>query len=221
MKYLKCRVHIYSLYRGCAVVLTERDERVIREVARWRGCLGRHVKKVGNFGGTRAADRRLKKLVDEGLLTRKKYIYGLAGIYQATRKAQKLLGLDTYLGTVRLDLATHDMAVVDVYLFLREKLLLPAEAFTSEKEIRHKEGFTVRSHAPDFLYEHMGQSFCVEVELSQKSKERLESNLADNYIKYAGQKWFVPKSNKRVIAWLEEFKGTYPNIEIIDLGEVK
>jgi hypothetical protein len=183
--------------------------------------LGRHIEKIGKFGGTRATDRRLKKLVDEGLLTRKKYIYGLAGIYQATRKAQKLFGLDTYLGTVRLDQATHDMAVVDVYLYLKVKLSLPADSFTSEKEIRHKEGFTTRSHAPDFLYEQAGQVFCVEVELSQKAKERLESNVADNFIKYAGQKWYVPKSNKRVIAWLEEFKTTYPNIEVIDLGEVK
>ncbi|MDR2571222.1 MAG: replication-relaxation family protein [Oscillospiraceae bacterium] len=206
------------------MVLTERDEKIIKEVARWRGCLGRQIERIGNFSGTRATDRRLKKLVDEGLLTRKKYIYGLAGIYQVTKKAQKLFGLDTYLGTVRLDQAMHDMAVVDVYLYLKERLSLPAEVFTSEKEIRHKEGFTTRSHAPDFLYELLdkkGQVFCVEVELSQKAKERLESNVADNFIKYAGQKWFVPKSNKRVIAWLNEFKETYPNIEIIDLGAIE
>jgi hypothetical protein len=203
------------------VVLTERDEGIIREVARWRGCLGRQIKEIGNFNGTRATDRRLKKLVDEGLLTRKKYVYGLSGIYQATKKAQKLFGLDTYLGTVRLDQAVHDMAVVDVFLYLKKKLLLPAEAFTSEKEIRHEQGFTTRSHAPDFLYEQARQVFCVEVELSQKAKERLENNVADNYIKYAGQKWFVPKTNKRVIAWLKEFSGTYPNIEIIDMGVIE
>jgi len=202
------------------VVLTDRDERIIREVARWRGCLGRQIKKIGSFSGTRATDRRLKKLVDEGLLTRKNYIYGLAGIYQVTRKAQKLLGLDTFLGTIRLDQAMHDMTVVDVYLYIMERLSLPAEAFISEKEIRHAQGFTVRSHAPDFLYKHMGQAFCVEVELSQKAKERLENNVADNYIKYVGQEWYVPKSNKRVIAWLNEFKETYPNIEIIDLGAI-
>jgi hypothetical protein len=199
------------------LVLTERDERIIREVARWRGCLGRQLKIIGGFGGTRATDRRLKKLTDEKLLTRKNYVYGLAGIYQATRKAQKLYGLDTFLGTVRLDQAIHDMAVVDVYLFFKEKLSLSAESFTSEKEIRHKEGFTTRTHAPDFLYEYKGEIFCVEIELSQKAKERLEKNIADNYIKYTGQKWVVPKNNKRVLIWLEEFKEKYPNVEIIDM----
>jgi hypothetical protein len=190
-------------------------------VARWRGCLGRQIKIIGGFNGTRATDRRLKKLIDEKLLTRKNYVYGLAGIYQVTRKAQKHFGLETHLGTIRLDQAVHDMTVVDVYLFLREKLSLPIEAFTSEKEIRHEQGFTVRNHAPDFLYKHNGEMFCVEVELSQKAKERLESNARDNFIKYAGQKWYVPKSNKRVIAWLEEFKRVYPNIEVIDMGVIE
>jgi len=202
------------------MILTERDERIIREIGRWRGCLGRHVKRIGNFNGTRATDRRLKKLVDEKLLTRKNYVYGLAGIYQVTKKAQKLFGLDTYLGTVRLDQAVHDMMVVDIYLYIKEKLSLNAENFITEKEIRHKQGFTTRNHVPDFLYslnKNMEQIICVEIELSQKAKERLENNVKDNYIKYAGQKWYVPKTNKRVIAWLNEFKGVYPNIEIIDL----
>jgi hypothetical protein len=202
------------------VVLTKRDEKILREVSRWRGCLGRHIKAIGGFSGTRATDRRLKKLVDEKLLTRKNYVYGLAGIYQVTRKAQKLFNLDTYIGTIRLDQAVHDMTVVDVYLFFKEKLSLSAESFISEKEIRHEQGFTVRNHAPDFLYKYKGETFCVEVELSQKSKERLEANVADNYIKYAGQKWLVPKTNKRVRIWLEEFKNSYPNIDIIDLGVI-
>jgi hypothetical protein len=203
------------------VVLTERDERIIREVARWRGCLGRQIKEIGKFNGTRATDRRLKKLTDEKLLTRKNYVYGLAGIYQVTRKAQKHYGLDTYLGTIRLDQVVHDMTVVDVYLFFKEKLSLSENAFISEKEIRHLSGFTIRTLAPDFLYEYNGDNVCVEVELSQKSKERLEKNVADNYVKYAGQKWVVPKSNKRVIAWLSEFSKNYPNIEIIDLGVIE
>lgn len=206
------------------VILTERDEKIIRETARWRGCLGRQIKEIGDFKGTRATDRRIKKLTDEKLLTRKKYVYGLAGIYQITKKAQKLLGLDTYLGTVKLDQAVHDMTVVDVYLYMKEKLSLSAEDFITEKEIRHEHGFTTRSHVPDFLYflnKKKEQIFCVEIELSQKAKTRLENNVADNYIKYTGQKWIVPKANKRVIVWLNEFKERYPNIEIIELEMIE
>ena len=202
------------------MVLTERDERIIREIARWRGCLGRQIKEIGEFQGIRATDRRLKMLVDDKLLTRKKYVYGLAGIYQVTPKAQRTFGLDTFLGTVRLDQAIHDMMVVDTYLYFKKILSLPPESFTSEKEIRHKEGFNVRSHLPDFLYEHKGQTYCVEVELSQKARERLEKNVADNYVKYTGQKWIVPKDNNRVKIWLEDLKGKYPNIEIIDMGVI-
>lgn len=203
------------------MILTERDEVIIKEVARWRGCLGRQIKEIGNFSGTRATDRRLKKLVDEGFLSYKKYVYGLAGIYQATKKAQQHFGLDTHIGTVRLDQAVHDMSVVDVYLFFKQILSLSADKFTSEKEIRHQHGFTIRTHAPDFLYNYQEQIICVEVELTQKSKERLENNVADNFVKYAEQKWVVPSSNKRVIVWLEEFKQKYPNIQIIDMGVIK
>ena len=202
------------------MILTDRDRNIIREISRWRGCLGRQIKVIGGFTGIRATDRRLKMLVDEKLLTRKNYVHGLAGIYQITKKAQRQFGLDTYIGTIRLDQAVHDMAVVDVYLFFKEKLLLSADDFISEKELRHEQGFTTRTHAPDFLYKVSGELFCVEVELSQKSKERLERNVADNYIKYKGQKWIIPENNKRVKIWLEEFKKKYPNIDIIDMGVI-
>jgi len=202
------------------MILTERDEAIIREIARWRGVLGHHVKAIGGFTGTRATDRRLKKLVDEKLLTRKKYVYGLAGIYQVTRKAQKLLGLDTYLGTIRLDQAVHDMAVVDTYLYFRHKYNLAETDVISEKELRHEQGFITRGHAPDLLFKQKGELHCVEVELSQKAKGRLEKNVADNYIKYATQIWIIPKNNKRVKLWIEEFATRYPNIEIIDKGVI-
>ena len=203
------------------MILTERDETIIREIARWRGCLSRHVKIIGEFTGIRATERRLKKLVDEKLLTRKQYVYGLAGIYQVTPKAQRTFGLDTRIGTVRLDQAVHDMTVVDTYLFIKDKLNLPSSAFISEKEIRHEQGFITRGHAPDFLYRHKDNLYCIEVELSQKARERLEHNVADNYVKYAGQKWFLPDSNKRVKIWLEELKDKFPNIEIIDMGVIE
>jgi len=202
------------------MILTERDKSIIQEIARWRGVLGRHVKAIGKFQGTRATDRRLKKLVDEKLLTRKKYVYGLAGIYQVTRKAQQMFGLDNYLGTIRLDQAVHDMAVVDTYLYFRSKYNLSEKDVISEKEIRHEQGFITRGHAPDFLYKKDGELHCVEVELSQKAKERLEKNVADNYVKYTSQIWVIPSSNKRVKIWIEEFATRYPNIEIIDMGVI-
>ena len=202
------------------MVVSSRDEKIVREIGRWRGCLGRQIKVIGGFTSTRATDRRLKKLIEAKFLTRKKFIYGLAGIYQVTRLAQRTFGLDTFLGTVRLDQAPHDMAVVDTYLFAKGKLNLPAEAFISEKELRHEQGFITRGHVPDFLFKCNNELYCVEVELSQKGHERLEKNVADNYVKYKGQKWIVPKSNNRVIIWLKELNDKYPNIEIVDKGVI-
>ena len=202
------------------MILTERDKLIIKEISRWRGCLSRHVQIIGGFTGLRATDRRLKKLVDEQLLTRKKYVYGLAGIYQITPKAQKLLGIDGYIGTIRLDQAFHDMAVIDTYLYFLNKANLQKDDFISEKEIRHELGFNSRSHLPDFIFKWNNEVYCVEVELSQKAKERLEKNVADNYSNYKLQYWIVPSDNKRVLDWLNEFNDKYPNIKIIDMGVI-
>jgi len=202
------------------LILVDRDKKIISEVSRWRGCLGRQIKIIGNFGSISATDRRLKKLVDEKLLTRKKYVYSLASIYEVTGKAKRLFELDTHTGTIRLDQAVHDIAVVDTYLFVKQTLKLLENAFTSEKEIRHKQGFVTRSHVPDFLFKHGNNLHCVEVELSEKSRERLEKNVADNFIKYSSQQWFVPKDNHRVKKWLEELKIKYPNIIIFDTDKV-
>ena len=202
------------------MILTERDRLIIKEISRWRGCLSRHVQIIGGFTGVRACDRRLKKLVDENLLTRKRYVYGLAGIYQITPKAGKLLGLDGYIGTIRLDQAFHDMTVVDTYLYCLASLKIQREDFISEKEIRHEDGFSPRSHLPDFLFKWKDGLCCVEVELSEKAKDRLEKNVESNYVKYEFQYWFVPKENKRVLKWLKEFSDKYPNIKIVDMGVI-
>ena len=202
------------------MVLTDRDKLIIYEIARWRGCLGRHVKVIGSFGGMSPTNRRLKKLVDNSFLTRKKYIYALPSIYQVTPFAKRFLNLDTYIGKVKLEQAEHDMTVVDTYLYLKEKYKLSVHDVISEKELRHEHGFIVRGHAPDFIYKTGDEVHCVEVELSQKAKERLEANVQDNYIKYVSQKWVVPKNNHRVIQWLNEMMSAYPNIEMIDFREI-
>jgi len=43
--------------------IVERDYMILRELDRWRFCLGRHIKMLTGFEGVRACDRRLKKLV--------------------------------------------------------------------------------------------------------------------------------------------------------------
>jgi len=43
--------------------LVERDERIIRELDRWRVVQGRHIMHLTGFSGQSACDRRLRKLI--------------------------------------------------------------------------------------------------------------------------------------------------------------
>ena len=73
----------------CVIVITERDILILKEVSRWRGILGRQVQMLCGFDGVRSCDRRLKLLIDEGYLIRKRYIYGVAGLLSITEKARR------------------------------------------------------------------------------------------------------------------------------------
>ena len=159
------------------MILTERDEIIIREVDRWRGCLGRQIKTIGRFTGTRATDRRLQKLVESGYLERKKYIYGIASIYRITPLSKRKFTLGNYISKMRLEQIEHDLTVVDTYLYFKKKLALPSEAFISEKELRHEKGFVTRGHVPDFIVNYQDKKYAVEVELSLKAKDKLEKNI--------------------------------------------
>jgi len=75
------------------LVVLERDRKIIREIDRWRVCQGRHIRELGGFSGQRACDRRLRKLVQAGYISREKILYGVAGIYRITSKGAKLEGL--------------------------------------------------------------------------------------------------------------------------------
>lgn len=197
--------------------ITERDELIIKEISRFRGCLGKQIIKLADFGSRRSCDQRLKKLIDNGYLERKRYVYGIAGVYRITNKAKKYLGIDLPISTIRLDQLEHDLLVVDVYLYLKNKLNLTTNDFLTEKEFRHEQGFNSRTHIPDLIYKFDGKVYCVEVELSLKAKSRLEKNINNNYVSYNGQKWYIRHSNNRLYSWLKEFSSIYPDIEIINI----
>ncbi len=200
--------------------LTDRDKFIITEISRFRGCLGKQIIKIANFTSRRSCDQRLKKLIDNGYIERKRYVYGIAGVYRITNKAKSEIGVDLPVSNIRLEQLEHDLLVVDVYLFLKDRLNLTPADFTTEKELRHIQGFNTRTHAPDLIYKYKNKVFCVEVELSLKAKSRLEKNINNNYVTYNGQKWFIRHTNNRLYTWLREFSLIYSDIEIISIEVV-
>ena len=106
-----------------------------------------------------------------------------------------------------------------IYFVLKEDVQL--SDILSEKQLHGLDGFGSRKHRPDFVFCREGRNFCVEVELSAKSRERSEQNMKQNFSDYEVQSWVVPKAQVKIMELLEQNLSTYPNIEIIFLEEVE
>ena len=201
--------------------LVERDYLILREIDRWRVITGKQICKVAGFSGQRSCDRRLHKLLIAGILDRKRILYGIPAIYKLTPRGKAIIGIPIKNERVRVEQIVHDMAVLDTAIYFSHKYAIAFSDIKSEKQLHKQDGFAVRKHRPDFVFTKNDKSFCVEVELTMKSKERFSKNIIANFTDYHIQIWVVPDFNSKIYAFLCEMKESYPNIKIIDINEVK
>ena len=201
--------------------LVERDYGILRELDRWRFCLSRHLCCLGGFGSQSACDRRLRKLTEAGYIDHKRMLSGVPGEYYLTYKGKALLGQSKRLDEIRVGRIVHDIAVLDTVIYFMLKEGVPLSDIQSEKQMHGLDGFARRRHRPDFIYSSAGKTYCVEIELSLKSKERFEQNMKQNFSEYETQNWVVPKAQVRITEMLQQNSNTYPNIKIIELEEVE
>jgi len=125
------------------------------------------------------------------------------------------------LDKIKLDQIPHDIAVLDTVLYFMLKESVPLSDMQSEKQLHNLDGFGSRRHRPNFAFTVGDKLYCVEVELSPKSRERFEKNLKQNFDAYEVQHWIVPSSQLKIMEMLQGNATTYPNIEIIKLEEVE
>ena len=201
--------------------LVERDYRIIKEIDRWRICQGKHIKILAGFDGQRACDRRLRKLIEAGYIRREKILYGVAGIYRNTGKAKQIENIVNVNSKIRVEQLKHDITVLDVVAYFHFKHGIAFSEITTEIELHRKDGFSVRKHRPDFIFEKNSKKICVEVELTLKSRDRFEKNIETNFKDYDTQIWVVPDISTKIARILNANKLNYPNIEILELKDVK
>lgn len=200
--------------------LVERDYSIFREVERWRYCLGRHIKILTGFSSQRSCDRRLRVLLDNGFLCRRKMIYGVPSIYTLPFKSKMLIGANKRQDKIRLDNIVHDIIVLDTAIYLHNQYHIPFTEIQTEKQLHSQDGFSTRKHQPDFVFTKDKQTYCVEVELTLKAKDRLEKNIKSNFLNFDIQIW-VLEDNPKLLKIIQQNKIQYPNIEIIEIKEVK
>jgi hypothetical protein len=198
--------------------LVDRDFEILRLVFKFRFSLGRQIKVLCGFSGARATDRRLKALIDGGYLERKKYLYGMPYLYTLTHKGRMILGVNKRADIIRVERIAHDINVIDTVIYYVKKYGVSLKDIVSDKELHIMDGFGTRKHHPDFVFTHNNKQHAVEIELSTKSKERIEQNIRDNYLRFERQIWIIGISKVHNI--VKGFAGEYSNIEIIRLEEV-
>lgn len=91
----------------------------------------------------------------------------------------------------------------------------------TEKQLHQQDGFSNRKHRPDFIYTNNGETFCVEVELSLKNKDRLEKNIKDNFMNYDFTYWVVTDKENKIAQIIKQNRTAYPTMEILELSKVK
>lgn len=203
------------------VRLVDRDYLILRTIDKWRVITGKHICCMCGFSGQRSCDRRLAKLIGISLLSRKKVLYGVPSLYSLTASGRKLIDVPNRNEQIRIEQIAHDIAVVDTAIYFSRKYGIRFSDMITEKELHKQDGFRVRKHRPDFIFSHNNKTYCVEVELALKSKERFSQNIIANFTDYDGQFWIVPDRNSKIAQFLLYMKQSYPNIKIIESAEVK
>ena len=200
--------------------IVERDEKIIREIARWRVVLSRHIAELAGFTGQRACERRLKKLVEAGYIQKKRVLYGIPSIYSLAKGGFAFVD-ENKKSEIRVEQIRHDIAVLDVAIYLHRVKGIAFTQMQTEKQLHSLDGFGVRRHRPDFTITHQGKTYCVEVELSLKAKARLEGIIKANFMDYDHQIWIVPDKTCRIYQILMDNRRQYPNMSILGLEEVQ
>lgn len=206
----------------CELRVVPRDWKLLTYLARWGACCARHLSEQAGFDSQRTLNRRVRLLIDAGYIERQKYIYGLPYVYTLTAKGKTLIGDTTKKHKIKIGQLQHDITVLDTTVYLHKTRGIAFDSMITEKQLHCQDGFSNRKHRPDFIYtDENGNRFAVEVELTLKAKPRLQQNIQDNFLNYDTQIWVVPNLQHKIAGILLADKDTYPNIEIIELDEVK
>ncbi|AEE98005.1 hypothetical protein [Mahella australiensis] len=204
------------------IVMTQRDIKILLESIRWKFLLARQIKYIGGFKSDNALYRRLRMLIDARYLKRLYTMYGVPAVYITTSRGKKMAGLDTMLSPVSNVSPVsirHDICVVDAAIYLAQLLNVSFSEMQTEREIRKKQGYELPEHVPDIVIS--AQGICVEVELTQKTDNRLKKIISDEYRKYDRVIYVVPNASGQLYRKIKNIANNYPTVEIIELEVIE
>jgi Mn-dependent DtxR family transcriptional regulator len=200
--------------------LTITDIKLIRWVNKMKRVNVRHVEKFLHVSMSNVY-RRLKRLVDNGYLVHEQIFHLKPGIYYPTWKGVNAAGDPLSPARVNLTEYEHDLIVTDIALYFEKKY----GYWKSEREIRSDKGITLKSqnhvHIPDGLTIIEGKKIAIEVELTQKGKERIK-RIFSRHLRSNDydEVWYLAKSNIKQNLEQHVNNVIYSKIKIFDINEV-
>lgn len=200
---------------GKHLKLVERDYLVLKMIYRFGFCLGRHVCFLAHFPSARTCDRRLKILIDNGYIERKKFIFGIPYLYYLTPMGKKLIHATPVKEKIRIDNILHQVFLLDHLPMLIDKYHFSLDNIQTERELHSLDSFGTRNHRPDLVFLLDDKKVAIEFERSKKAKNRLKTNIESNYLDYDRQIWIVPSTQAKVISWITEEINNYLGIEVV------
>lgn len=204
---------------GERMVLTERDRELLQFINDFGFCEMPQLD--ARFGLKHPRNYQLvKRLVAGGYLKHERLLHGRHGVLRLTPRGAKLTTLPA-IKQVSLGTYHHDLTLIRVYLQLRARY--PEATWLSERQLRcdkHYDGVGKTGHLPDgILVFPDGKQVAVEVELTLKSRYRLESILKGYGGAFEYQEvWYYCAS--RIVAPMASMAAKWPFIKIYGLEEI-
>lgn len=161
----------------------------------------------------------INKLVRHNLLQHERIFYKRHGIFRLTQAGARFTTLPP-LHRVHLANYQHDISLLNLYLKVRASY--PDTSWISERKLKHdkyKLGVGQHGHVPDgMLVFPDGKQVAIEVELSWKSKHRLDAILKNYATQFSIQAvWYFCRQS--MLSRLQETAKAMPFVKIHSLKE--
>ena len=143
----------------------------------------------------------------------------MPALYFTTKLAQDFFNLEYITSDIRIDKIKHEVNVTNTAIYFINHMKILDDSLITERELKHEDGFCRQRHRPDFIYEKDNQTICIEVEMTEKARERLEKNVRENYLNFDTQYWIV--GNEKIKNNIQKLESRYTNIEIIELETIQ
>ena len=165
--------------------------------------------------GPRTVQRVVSRLAGQRLMQVHRLLYGKPAWVVPTGLGHRVTGDGFRAWTPNLGLLAHVAAVNDVRLHIQGRS--PESAWVCERALARDR--TAGQHLPDGLVVLDGREMAVEVELTVKSAQRLESIISELITRYSTVLYFCsPQAHKRVSTLAEG--GRWPGLAIRDLPTI-